>query len=421
MKSQIFNKKNFVFLVFFVIAKGIVFSTPILLAEFLSSSDYGLFEYALSGLGMLVGAVFSMGLEGGYPFYYLKLQKIEILNGFTIHPIVMSFVFFLNFIIYFVFKLYAIEYFIAVNIAYIVANQSIYSTILKSHEKNAFAVLMDGGVYIVILLGLTFGVLFSLISMNTLSYAIILYGFSFFVYAIIKYNQVDKNNIFQNYKQILQYSHQVLFSSFLIFFITVSARLTIKEFLGEETVGVYSYFYRISAIVVMIHQVVNIAFFTKIYTLNPKILDRYFAAFLIGIFTLSILFYNITPYILPHFLKYFDTYYSTNRLIFFILSTQMTLWIATALLSNIITRENILKNNNFYLIIIIAMGLGFLYVFKSNLNLITLTLLHFSLFFATFLAQYLSLYRKNIYFHKTLIVNIAILTILVSYLLFTKF
>lgn len=418
MVSQFFNKKNFVFLMFFVLAKGIVFITPVFLAEYLIASDYGLIEYALSGLGILVGSIFSLGMEGAYPYYYLKQQNFSILNGFSLHPLLISFVFLLNLMGYFIFGLYALEYFMSINIAYIVANQLIYSTILKSHEKNTIAVILDGGVYVILLIGLILGLVFSVLSYQFLSYALIIYAIVYFTYACYIFFKAEKELIVKHYKQIVKYSYHVLFSSFLIFFITVSARLSIKEFLGEESVGIYSYFYRLSAIVVMIHQVVNIVFFTKIYTLNPRILDRYFAMFLLGIFMLSLLFFLLTPLILPHFLDYYKQNYAANQTIFLLLSAQMSIWIATALLSNIITRENVLLNNNIYLSMVIGFGFLALYLLRNDLNLLILTILHYTVFLATFLTQYISLLRKRIFFHKTLVVIASIFVFSLFALLF---
>ena len=75
LKIKKFIKGNFWFLLLFAIAKLAVFIAPLWLADILSMHDYGVIEYALAGLGMLVAAGFSLGIPGAYPYFILKKKR----------------------------------------------------------------------------------------------------------------------------------------------------------------------------------------------------------------------------------------------------------------------------------------------------------------------------------------------------------
>lgn len=416
MIKKLLHKKNIFFLIAFVFAKATVYLTPILIAESLSKTDYGVLEYALAGLGMLVSAAFGLGVAGAYPYFILKKKDLSIKNGFVLHPFWLLFLLLLNQIIFYLLNGYPVTYYMAINVAYLISNQMFYSTRLKSHEINTKAILVDAGLYLVLLASLGFGLLTDSISLDLFNRSIQVYTVFYAFYAIYKYLQTDTDKISFHYKKILKYSVHLLLSSFLLFAITVSGRMTVKEFIGDEAVGIYGYYFRLAAIVVMIHQVISIMFFKKIYTIEPKILDKYFALFLGFIFSTSLVVFWLAPYILPHIFGFFKETYQPNKWIFFILSTQMVLWIASALLANIITRENLLKKNNVLLVVITLSGGLYLFLMKDYLSLISLSVFHYILFFIAVLAQLRSLYVNKIFFNKTLIVLLSTFIISVVYL-----
>jgi len=152
----------------------------------------------------------------------------------------------------------------------------------------------------------------------------------------------------------------------------------------------------------MIHQIANIVYFKKIYTLNPHILDNYFYLFFIFIFILSLSFYFIFPKIIIHFSDFFNLTFQNNKAVYFLLSSQMVLWIASALNSNIIDRENLAAKNNIRFIVLILLGIVTLFIFKDQLTFSRLVFIHFSSIFIACLIQYYSLFKKSIFFYKSL-------------------
>lgn len=396
-------KKYIGFFSVFSVAKATVYFVPLLLADVLSEHDFGVLEYALAGLGFIVNALINLGVPGAYPYFILKQKQYSINSGFVLHPIWLLVLFITNQIAFFGFNL-SLAFYIAFNLSYIIANQIFYSTQLKSHERASAAVIIDSGIYIVLLLGYLCHLLgvFNL-NIAVLNYFIFWYAILYVTMALYRCFKHYKNDSFLNYKTILRFSVNIMLASFLIFLITTSGRILVEYFFDFKQVGVYAFYFRLAAIVVMIHQVVNIVFFKKMYTFKAEVLDRYYYLFFLGIFSLSILAFCVTPYVVPYVSSYFNDTYLEHKGLYFIVSGQMVMWIATALNANIINRENVVFKNNIKFLILVIISILLFYFLQDKLTLSLLTFCHFSIVFVAALIQYHTLYTKRIYFKKSAI------------------
>ena len=397
-------KKNILFLFSFLIAKGITFLVPILLADILTKNDFGMLEYALAGVGMLLNSIISLGVPGAYPYFILRKKEKNIEEGFSLHPLWLLFTFLLNLLFYHSFNFYGIEIYMAVNISYIIAVQKFYSTILKSQEKINKAVLLEAGIY-VILFSFLLGYFFNLIQPNifNISKAILSYAMLWVFCSLYKFYKVNKNQIFIKYKKIISFSIHLLLSSSFLFLLTVSGRILSKYFFDYESAGIYGFYFRLAAIVVLIYQVISVRYFKDLYTKSTSKLDFYFSSFYLFIFTLSILLYFLSPYIMPYFSNYFKETYSENRIVFFILFCQMTMWISSALNSSIVDREGLAKVNNWYFLGLLILFVMVLYLNRDYLTLLSLSFILYSLFFIANITQFLTLRTKKIIFKKSFI------------------
>ena len=397
-------KKNILFLFSFLIAKGITFLVPILLADILTKNDFGMLEYALAGVGMLLNSIISLGVPGAYPYFILRKKEKNIEEGFSLHPLWLLFTFLLNLLFYHSFNFYGIEIYMAVNISYIIAIQKFYSTILKSQEKINKAVLLEAGIYL-ILFSFLLGYFFNLIQPNifNISKAILSYAMFWVSYSLYKFHKVNKNQIFIKYKKIISFSIHLLLSSSFLFLLTVSGRILSKYFFDYESAGTYGFYFRLSAIVVLIYQVISVRYFKDLYTKSTSKLDFYFSSFYLFIFTLSILLYFLSPYIMPYFSNYFKETYSENRVVFFILFCQMTMWISSALNSSIVDREGLAKANNWYFLLLFIISIVVLYFYRNYLDLLSLTFILYSIFFIANITQFIVLRSKNIIFKRSFI------------------
>jgi len=393
-----------------------VFLAPLLVAELLSKEDFGILEYALAGLGMVLNTIVNAGVPAAYPYFKLKDSQSKLNNAFSLHYVWLLLFFISTQVVYILFN-FSIHYYIALNVAYIISNQIYISTQLKTNEKISYAVFIDSGVYIILL---SFYILSYLgvvkAEILVFSHIITAYALVYTGYAITKIIKLNTHKIFYNYGKVLSYSIHVLISGLLIYFITVSGRILIEFFLHDfELVGIYAYYFRLSAVVVMIYQVINIAFFKQMYLIDPKILDKYFSLCFLILYVISIVVFVCTPYFLPYFSEFFTSTIQTYKGVYFLLSTQMIFWIATALLSNIIDREKLASKNNPFFLILLALFIVSLFVFKSILSLDVFTLIHLIVISCASLIQIYTLRKKKIFFNKSLfsLLFISLISILV--------
>lgn len=409
MQITNFIKKHALFGVVFSLAKATVYLAPLIVAEILTKEDFGILEYALAGLGMVINALIDLGVPSAYPYFKLKNSKVEVDNVFKFHYVWLLAFFIISQVCYYTFN-FSLSYFIALNVAFVVSNQVYISTQLKTKEKISTAVLFDSGVYIVVLLFAILSYLKIITpSISIISVLIQCYALLYVFNAIYQLFNIDFKQLFKNYFIVLKYSIHVLVGGLLIYFITVSGRILIEFFLKDyELVGIYAYYFRLSAVVVMIHQVINIMYFKKMYQLNPKILDHYFSICFVGLYIISIAAFLVTPLILPYFSGFYETTISDYKNVYFLLCTQMVFWIATALFSNIIDRERLANKNNRLFLILLILFIGTLWVLKSNLSIEIFTLIHMIVIFLASLIQIYSLRKKQIFFKKSFVTLIGI-------------
>lgn len=402
-------KSKFYFFLAFILSKGIVFFAPLFLADILSKEEFGVIEYALAGLGMVLNTMLGLGVQSAYPYFKLREKNSSLNNAFGLHYVWLL-LFFLSTQVVYYFVGFALQYYIALNVAYVVSNQVYISTQLKTNERIIPAVLLDSGVYISLLI---FGFLayFNLLpsSIVTFSYIVLIYSIFYVFYAIIQFKAVDKIDIIDNYIIVLKYSLHVVLGGLLIYFLTVSGRLLIEYFLKDfELVAIYAFYFRLSAVIVMIYQIINIAFFKKMYEVEPKILDKYFSICFAVLYGTAVLCFLVSSLVLPHFSSFYITTIAVYKPVYYLLSAQMVFWIATALLSNIIDREKLASKNNPLFLILVLIYIGTLFFIKTNLNLEIFTFIHLSVIALASLIQIFTLRKKNIFFKYSFFVLIAV-------------
>ena len=87
-----------------------------------------------------------------------------------------------------------------------------------------------------------------------------------------------------------------MLSGLLILIIANSGRIVIDFlFNDKELIAIFSFYFRMASFVILLHQVLNIIYFKRIYTFNTKKLDTIFVVFL----TLIVFGVLITYFIIP--------------------------------------------------------------------------------------------------------------------------
>lgn len=401
------------FIVVFAFIKINGFTAALFLSNFVSNvTDYGLFEYALS-VGFVLAVIFNFGLQGAYPYFNLKLKKEGYHSLFHGHALVLGggllTLFCANF---FLFDLMSSALSFAILIGGIIALQVMSSVILKSHEILKKAVVFDGGFFLV--LNVYNGYLWltqqpfdlqvlQLIFTGYLAFLTAWHGFAFWR------NRVDFS--IKKYFEALNFGSHLVLSSFLIISLTGSARIFIEWFLDLEEVGYYGFYFRFASVTVMLHQIINIVFFKKMYQSDARTLDRYFALFLNILVIGGLIAWQIIPLVFNEMLSLLQESYSTYRSLYFILTFQMIFWIALSLNENIIYREALSSKMNKGFGILVLMMLVTLWILHSIglLNIFWLTIINMTAIFLATEFQFFLLNQKDINLHKMKMVGRGIM------------
>lgn len=421
LKAQLVKLSGFTIVFGFI--KLNAFTAALFLSNFVDdTADYGLFEYALS-IGLIMAIPLNFGLQGAYPFFNLKSKREGFKSVFYFHSLTISGALGACFLInQYVYTIMPDKLAFALLIGGIIAMQVMLSSILKSHEKIFPAVFLDGGLFLV----LNLYNLWLYSSGTTLDFAVLEFIFGLylvFLFGLHAYRFLQTRNDFSwaNYRESMRFGKNLLVSSFLIICLTGSARIFIEYFLDMEQVGIYAFYFRFAAAVVMIHQVVNIVFFKKMYQAPPAALDKYFSLFLVFILIVGSVLLFLVPMVFKGSLRLLDETWQKYHLLYAILSFQMVFWICMALNENILYREELSnKMNVWFLGLFLAMGGGIYLLHSQNqLDLFNLTLINSICLVLACEVQFMLLRKRQLSFAKTRSLNLifgAILLLIFFYM-----
>jgi len=345
------------------------FASALLLAGICSLTDYGKYEYALAA-GLILAIPLNIGLQGAYPYFNLRLKKRGFRAIFYFHSISVCSLFLFLLIIDVLFvQLLNGQLIIAVLFGVIFSMQILLSSILKSHGSMFRAVVMDGGVFLMInVLILSYILSQNQFSFYHLQWVLMTYALGLLFINIYWWQRFRADYSWVKYRVALRYGKPLVLSSFLIILFTGGGRIFIEIFIDLETLGHYAYYLRFATITIMIQQVFLIAFFRKVYQSAPKILDQHFAPFLLVILIVSLLLWAALPPLLSNYLPLLRDTIGQFRPLYFILCFHTLAWACLSFNENIIHREGLTAKMNIgLLIVLIIMLLMFYILWKINL------------------------------------------------------
>lgn len=415
--SKISFKRFIIFGIVFICAKLIPFITPLFSSNFLKNiEDYGRLEYLLNA-GVLLSSFFILGLTSAYPYFNISLKE-KTHTPFIIQ-LVLIFSFSLCSIIIVHFYPF-LFFFKIVFIGTIFGLQTLFSSILKTEQKISWAVLLDGGIITVLLFYLIY-----LYSSDNKSFNESTFFSMLFIYAnlvlisSIFFLKKDRDFQFTKYKEVLKYGIPVFISSLLVNLITISNRVLIEHFLDLKAVAYFSFYSRITSILVIVHQAIAFIIFKKLFEDDLRKLDTLFFNLLIAFVSISILLLFILPiFILPSFKIYQETANSLSSLLY-ILSCQKVFWVIAALMESIIYREKLATQMNYYLGLIIfsTVIVCYLFQFLGILSLISICLIQsFSIFLYCEIEVFLIQRKTGVYFKRVKTLNRVLILLTLIYI-----
>lgn len=392
-------------IIFFILSKGVAFISPIILIGYVSLLEYGKIEYSY-GVGRLICGCALLGIAGAYPYFMLKKKETDkemyfYLYGFIgliASCIILLLQAFVN-----VSEETALSYLFT----FVFACQVLYGNILKTEDKGYKGVLFDSGYYFLLAFIILLHIFIpSIAVVKVLKWGMWLNILAYSLYFIYRYFNLKHTYTlpfeWTPLLEILKYGIPLVFSGFIMYWLTSCARVYIGQFIGYEAVGIYSFYFRLVGISVVIQHFLYIAFFKKLYMGDSAFLDKYYVIVMTLILLCCIVVSLISIPIVSHFMP--DKDFSDIKLMV-LLSIQMPIWVGISFCEGLTGRENIVIKMNIRLVVIVSCFALFLLLMRDYLNLHIFTLGMISQFCIAFATQLFMLRKKNVLLPKCMIIN----------------
>jgi O-antigen/teichoic acid export membrane protein len=397
----------------FVAAKGTVFLLPLMFARSWNLRDYGRFEYSLAW-GTLLAVPLGVGVGGAIPYFLLQREKPKYLGAFQLHALLAAAALVLLTIGYLVFGFPITSYLMAF-IAGVIVIQSITSTLYKVWEAPERASVVESGIYVVLFLAAApLAVLGRTLNFRLLLIILNLYAMFLVMVSMKGFWPVRHwRGQFVRYGHAIRFGSPVVLTSACIVFLATSTRLLAGKFFSIEEVGIYSFFFRITSPVVLIHSLLTTVYFRKLYQSGERSLDTYFSLILLTAFAAGLFLFVAMPPVCHGFFPLLRHLNGENLGVYWLLVAQMVFWVAMALAEFIIYRQD--QATKFSIILMGTIGAllagSFLLKFAGGLTLLTLSQVQLGSLFLAVLAQIFLLRRSGVRLVKTPILVVAVMGI----------
>lgn len=335
--------KNILTLIFFLfVFKSINYVAPILLYHNLNSdSEFGIFEYNLN-LGQILSNLMGFGLAGSYGYFIVKESKYKYITIYHLHYLILT----CTLILFLVFNINLLHssIFNYLLIATLLANQVLISTIEKNIGNNILAIFLDSTIYIalfvMIILSSIFKIKFNIFNWNLILFSILVYNL---IFVHIKFILSDFNVKFIDFFNVYKHSILLLSSGILILLLCASTRLYIDFFLNKNDLGIFSYYFRISSIVLIFHRAIFILLYNKLFTNDHNTLDSIYYKISLSI-AIIIAIILIALFLINFFHKETLSIYNLDNLyLLYLCMSFIFFWSFGSMFEVIFNREKLMK------------------------------------------------------------------------------
>jgi hypothetical protein len=382
----------------FILAKASVFFVPLGLSIAMDSASYGAVEYSMawsSSVALMLG----LGLPGSIPYFLLKRQRPEYFSTIQLFALgvgVIGVIAGLGLLAFPIHPYFVLGVFLTGSIVL----QGVQSSRLKVADRPGAASFVESGIYLAMLVGL--GVALISGSLVNVRHLYVMMG-AWLLLLLVSVHRKFSSTIplkkhFRRFRKILRFGVPLVLSSLFMALLTGGGRLIAGSLLSLEEVAVYSFFYRLCASCIVLHQLLTVLLFSRIYVANPKDLDRYFSTISMIVALCAALFCVSCSYALPGLMPAFARYSRFNGGLFWLLSLQMVFFAGIAQCEFIVNREK--KAVEQIAVLAIAVGVGFLVCvgmkWYGALNLVRLCAVQTILMALVLGAQSMILFRMGI-------------------------
>jgi O-antigen/teichoic acid export membrane protein len=382
----------------YLLPKSTVLLTPLLLAHGLSVQRYGAIEYAIAWATPLT-MLLTFGMGGAMPYFLIRRRRAGFNHIFQLHALMLVGLTGITDLLTIVVPVRVTDYLI-IAVAIVAAVQTISSTYYKINTAPVLASLFESGIYVALLPP----ALIIALMKRDWSLAPIILALNFYAlvlaasYLYTRPKLLPWRNTARRYRIAGRFGFSLILNSIALSFLVSGGRVLVGEFLSTEAVGVYGFFFRASATVIVVYQAVSTIFFRRAYEAQPSGLDAYCSLLFALMFGVSLGALLLGCALLPGFFpKYW--YHQTNTVeLYLVLATQTVVWCGSASLEWVLYREELAARATTALVAVLAGLVAFTVILKHEhqLTLLTICQLHLAATFLAVLCQLFLLWHKGV-------------------------
>lgn len=378
-------------------ARGTLFFAPIVLANLLPTRSYGTVEwaYAAASFGASITAI---GTSAALPLITLNKAVKGTMSGILAHHIVVVFM-----CVALICGALLLNGGIALQMAALLASavalQALWSIHLKTYGKGEASLLLDAGLFaLMALTAAAVNYLHLLDSLFWLVCAVAGYVFCLLaVTAIALFKRLYAGEVVA-YQTILSLGFPLMLGAMVTIAATTSGRLVIGYLGGPLLTADYAILARAAALPIVAHQIVLVAKFRHLYTLQDKEMERVIS-FILSMVALSVVgLWVVSPFFSwmlgPAFAKAFQSY---TLPALWILS-QSILWSGISLNDTINARKQAMHKVLPWSVIflIISIPISIVLIRYVGVTLAHFVYIHGVLMLLFYLTQIWAMYRAGI-------------------------
>lgn len=390
-------RRIFIYLFSFSIARGLLFISPIFLANLLSKDTYGIFEWAQAA-ATLSSTVATLGMAAVVPLVILKKIPNGSLAGIFFHHIVIAFICLLllcTSLVFFVNKSFILLFLLIPALSL----QVLWSTYLKTQGKNEFSMFLDAALFSLIAITAFFSkYLIPFHSLDCILIIITIYVVTILLITILEFVREKKRVLTLSYKYCIVLGYPLMIATLVTVAVTTSGRLAIGYLGGVLMTADYAILARVAALPIVAHQIMVVAKFRHIFTLSDVEVEIIIIKIVAMVVFCVVGLWIFAPYVGYFIGGVFVEAFNGNKLPAVWILAQSILWSAIALHDSINTRcqtmNKVLPWSTLSLILLTPCA--FLLIQSVGLSLAHFVYIHGLVMLMFYLIQAFVMYRAGI-------------------------
>lgn len=386
--------KTLTYIVGFGLARGSLFVAPILLANLIPISMYGKFEFAFA-IAAISALVLGFGLQATVPLVLLRPEVTARWDTLLWTLSRIACVGFAVAIAAWVIRGVGFDVWVLIPlIAGVLILQALWSTTLKSRDQGTSAVFLEAGIWTFAVAGAVL-VFLGAFSPSFITGAILVYGVVLFTVTLRTQAAIHEPFSLKDIKVNIVLGLPLMITALFALLVSSSGRLVLGSTADIETVGFYAILYRATALPLVGHQLLVIAFFKRLFVWEIPTLQRRAPIIVFGVMAFVMSFWILAKplgWLLgPKFVEVFTNFPIEGHVILI----QTILWSAVALNDLLVSRLRIAGRvawfTGGYLIITLPVLVSL--TSFSSAKLFTFVIFHAALMLGYYLVQCIAIWQ----------------------------